>query len=539
MKTEHVYSRRWAILAVLCVSLLVVGLDNTILNVALPTLVRDLHASASQLQWIVDAYTIVFAGLEITAGSMGDRLGRKGALFAGLAIFGAGSALSAFSTSPDELVAFRCLMGVGGALVMPSTLSILTNVFTGPHERAKAIGIWSGTSGLGIAIGPVLGGWLLDHFWWGSVFLVNVPIVAVGLVAIILLVPTSSDPAARRADSVGTALSIAGLGLLLYGIIEVPVDGWGALSVYGSLVGGLVVIAAFVVWELNCDHPMFQMSFFKDARFSAANVSITLVFFSLFGALFILTQYLQSVLGYSPLAAGVRTAPVALMIGLGAPLSTAAVRKVGTKVVVAGGLLAVAGGLAILTQVTVSSGYLPVLAGLLVLGLGMGAAMAPATDSIMGSLPKEQAGVGSAMNGTTIQVGGALGVAVLGSIVQQRYRDHVTRGLAGQHVPPVAFHYITSSLGGALAVASHLPATTGGLLVALARQGFVNGVTFASIVAALVAACGVLVAAIFLPARVQPAAEGAPGDRQVSGTAPAQAPETAVSTVAGPEEASA
>ena len=313
--------RRWAVLVVLCLSLLVVALDNTILNVALPTLVRELHATDSQLQWIVDGYTIVFAGLMITFGSLGDRVGRRGVLIIGLAVFGTGSALSAFSSSAGELIAFRCIMGVGGALVMPSTLSILTNVFISPKERARAIGIWSGTSGLGVALGPIIGGWLLAHFWWGSVFLVNTPIVAAGLVAVALLVPTSKDPAARRLDPGGTVLSIAGLGLLLWGIIEAPVDGWGDKLVIGALTGGVVLIAAFVSWEMRTDHPMFRMDFFANARFSAASVSVSLVFFALFGAMFLLTQYLQSVLGYTPLEAGVRIAPVALTLAIAAPLA--------------------------------------------------------------------------------------------------------------------------------------------------------------------------------------------------------------------------
>lgn len=452
MDASRVHHRRWAILAVLCVSLLVVGLDNTILNVALPTLVRDLHASASQLQWIVDAFTIVYAGLVITAGSLGDRIGRKATLFVGLAIFGLGSGLSAFSGSADELIAFRALMGVGGALVLPSTLSILTNVFVVPAERAKAIGIWSGTSGLGIAIGPIVGGWLLSHFWWGSVFLVNVPVCAIGLLAIALMVPSSKDPAARPADPTGTVLSIAGLGLLLWGIIEAPVYGWTSPSALIGIAAGVVVLGAFVVWERHCDHPMFRMDFFSNPRFSAASVSVALVFFALFGALFLLTQYLQSVLGYSPLSAGLRIAPVALMLALASPASAVLDRRIGTKVTVGAGLAIVAVGMVLLTRLSVTSSYVYVLTAIMVLGLGMGLTLAPSTEAIMGSLPKEEAGVGSAMNGTTIQVGGAVGVAVLGSLLDQRYRSHLGAALALQHAPASLVHTVESSLGAALVV---------------------------------------------------------------------------------------
>ncbi|MHB1711230.1 MAG: MFS transporter [Acidimicrobiales bacterium] len=492
---------RWAVLAVLCISLLVVSLDNTILNVALPTLVRVLHASSSQLQWIVDAYTVVFAGLVITAGSLGDRFGRRKTLFAGLALFGLGSALSAFSQSAGDLIFFRCLMGVGGAFVMPSTLSILTNVFTSPRDRAKAIGLWSGTSGLGIAVGPIIGGWLLSRFWWGSVFLVNVPIVVIGLVSIVLLVPDSADPAARRSDPLGAALSVVGLGALLFGIIEAPVDGWANASVLAGLFGGISVLAIFVVWELRCDHPMFRMHFFANARFSAASVSITLVFFSLLGAMFLLTQYLQFVLGYTALQAGVRIAPVAVMLGLGAPISSVIVRRIGTKWVVAAGLALVAVGLGLLTHLSVSSGYTPVLVAILVLGTGMGFTMAPATESIMGSLPPEEAGVGSAMNGTTIQVGGALGVAVLGSMLNQHYRAEVARHAARAHLPAAIAHEASASLGAALAIAAHVGGSAGREFAQVAREAFVTGVNFADLVGVSVAVLGAIVAVAFLPSR--------------------------------------
>jgi len=500
MTPETVFRRRWAILAVLCVSLLIVGLDNTILNVALPTLVRDLHASASQLQWIVDAYTIVFAGLVITAGSLGDRFGRRAALLAGLAIFGTGSGLSAFSHSADELILFRCLMGIGGAFIMPSTLSVLTNVFTRPGERARAIGLWSGTSGLGIAIGPILGGWLLDHFWWGSVFLVNVPVVGVGLLAVLALVPDSRDPAARRPDPVGTVLSIAGLGSLLYGIIEAPVDGWGNPGVVAGLAAGIAILAAFVLWELRIDHPMFQMHFFRRARFSAASVSVTFVFFALFGALFLLTQYLQSVLGFSPLGAGLRIAPVAVVLAIGAPLSSGLVRRVGTKLVVTAGMLLIVGGLGLLATLAVDSSYTTVLVGLLVLGFGMGITMAPATESIMGALPREQAGVGSAMNSTNIQVGGAVGVAVLGSVLDSHYR-HQLAHLVGSALPASALHAAQSSLGAALVLAHRLPTSQAEVFADLARRSFTKGVDIADVVAAGIALAGALVALLFLPSR--------------------------------------
>ncbi|HVD70959.1 MAG TPA: MFS transporter, partial [Actinomycetota bacterium] len=285
MEDAEGYERRWWILGVLCLSLLVIGLDNTILNVALPTLVRDLGASTSQLQWIVDAYTLVFAGLLLTAGSLSDRYGRRTALASGLVIFGVGSLASAFAGSASTLIFTRALMGVGGAFIMPSTLSILTNVFPA-EERGRAIGIWAGVSGLGIGIGPVVGGWLLIHFWWGSVFLVNVPVVIFALIAGRLIIPNSKDPSAPRLDPVGASLSIVGLVSLVFGIIEAPSHGWTDPLIVTAFGIALITLTAFIAWERRSDHPMLNLEFFKNPRFTAANISVTLVFFALFGSLF-------------------------------------------------------------------------------------------------------------------------------------------------------------------------------------------------------------------------------------------------------------
>ena len=383
------YERRWWVLAVLCLSLLIIGLDNTILNVALPTLSRELHATTSQLQWIVDAYTLVFAGLLLTTGSLSDRFGRRSALAAGLLIFGTGSIASAFAGSASMLIATRALMGVGGALIMPSTLSILTNVFPA-EERGRAIGIWAGVSGLGIGIGPVVGGWLLTHFWWGSVFLVNVPVVIVALVAGRLIVPNSRDPHAAKLDPLGALLSIVGLVSLVYGIIEAPSQGWSDPIILAAFAVAAIVLGAFVAWELSTDHPMLNIRFFENPRFTAANISVTLVFFALFGSLFFLTQYLQFVLGYSPLQAGLRVAPIALVLIIVSPITGRLVLPLGNKVLVVAGMLTAAFGLWFLSTVTVTSGYPKVLAALMILGTGMSLAMTPATESIMGSLPRRR-----------------------------------------------------------------------------------------------------------------------------------------------------
>jgi EmrB/QacA subfamily drug resistance transporter len=496
-----IYRRRWGTLAVLCLSLLVIGIDNTVLNVALPTLVEDLGASASQQQWIVDTYVLVFASLLLTAGMLADRFGRRGALQVGLAIFGLGSVTAAFAGSAGVLIGARAVMGIGGAAIMPSTLSILTNVFTDARERAQAIGVWAAVAGLGIAIGPVTGGWLLEHFWWGSVFLVNLPVVAIALLAGRLLVPTSRDPAPRRLDPVGTVLSFVGLAGVLYAIIEGPSQGWTHGPVVAAFTGGMAVLAMFVAWELHTDHPLLDMRLFENPRFSGASIAIMLVFFALFGTLFFLTQYLQFVLGYDPLRAGLAVAPVALALLVSAPLAPVLTARVGTKVMVATGLAIVSAGLVILSTAGVSSGYGLVLATILVLGIGMGLAMAPATDSIMGSLPLAQAGVGSAVNDTTRMVGGALGVAILGSVLSASYHATIVGSAAIAGLPSSAAAAASNSLGGAVEVARQLGGGAAQSIHSVASQAFVHAMGQAVLVGAAVALAGAIFALAWLPAR--------------------------------------
>jgi EmrB/QacA subfamily drug resistance transporter len=501
MDQDTIYRRRWGTLVVLCFSLLVIGIDNTILNVALPTLGRDLHASTSGLQWIVDAYTLVFAGLLLTAGSLGDRFGRKKALTAGLLIFGVGSILSAFSGSTGMLTATRALMGVGGALIMPSTLSILTNTFLDPRERARAIGIWAGVSGVGVAIGPVVGGWLLQNFWWGSVFLVNIPVVIIAIALGRVLVAESRDPSSPELDPLGAVLSIAGLTALLWSIIEAPSHGWTSMPIVVALLLAAVILTAFVTWELRSDHPMLDVRFFKNPRFTAASSAISLVFFALFGSLFLITLYLQSVHNYTALQAGLRIAPIAVALMISAPASAALVQRLGSKVVVATGLILAASGLALFATLQVHTGYPRVLLAILILGVGMGLTMAPATDSIMGSLPRAKAGVGSAVNDTTRQVGGALGVAILGSILSSTYASRMTTALSGHAVPAAAASAAKNSIGGALAVATAVGGDAGRALAGAARNAFVAGMHPAVLAAAAVALVGALIVIVFLPAR--------------------------------------
>ena len=498
METE-LYAKRWWALGARCLSLVVIGMDNTILNVALPTLSRDLNASASQLQWMVDSYILVFAGLLLTMGALGDRFGRKKALNIGLVIFGVGSVASAFSGSANMLIATRALVGAGGALIMPATLSIITNIFP-PHERGRAIGIWAGVSGVGIILGPIAGGWLLEHFWWGSVFFVNVPIIATALIYGYFVVPDSRDPAATPLDPVGAVLSIGGLVALVYGIIEAPSHGWTSAATITALSIAVVLLGLFIWWELRTKHPMLQMQFFENPRFSAASASITLVFFALFGTIFLNAQYLQFVLGYTPLEAGVRVMPVATLI-VAAPLSARLAERFGAKIVVAGGLAIVAAALALLSTVSAHSGFALIASSLAILGIGMGLTMTPATESIMGSLPLAKAGVGSAMNDTTRQVGGALGVAVLGSVLASSYASAMAPAV--QSLPSTAASAATDSIGGAASVAGTLQGNAGAALVQASHAAFANGMGDALIVAAIVAFVGCLVSLFFLPARAK------------------------------------
>ena len=500
------YQRRWWILAVLCASLLVIVLDNTILNVAIPTIVRDLDATNSQLQWMVDSYTLVFAGLLLTAGSLGDRFGRRGALQLGLVVFGIGSLASAFAGSADQLIATRAFMGIGGAFIMPATLSIITNVFP-PQERGKAIGVWAGTAGLAGVLGPTTGGFLLEHFYWGSVFLVNIPIVIGGLLAGVFLIPTSKDPSAPRLDPIGALLSILGLVSLLYGIIEAPQQGWTDTTILVAFAAGIVLLAAFFAWESHTDHPMLDVKFFKNPRFTAASTGIMLIFFAMFGMTFLITQYFQFVLGYSPLATGVRFLPWAAVIMIGSPLSARLVERLGTKVVVTLGLTLATLGLLSLSMLTVDSHYWPdVIWRMMLMAAGMSLTMAPATESIMSSLPLGKAGVGSAVNDTTRQVGGAMGVAIIGSVLSSIYASNLGDFLAGTPIQGRAATGIKESLGAALGVAQNLAKSAPELAASLAHAAntaFVDGMQVGILVAAGATFVGAVVAFIWLPARAR------------------------------------
>ena len=466
--SKREYERRWWTLGVLCISLVMIVMANASLNVAIPTLARSLDARSSSLQWIVDAYSLVFAGLLLTAGSLGDRYGRRLALNGGLVVFGAASLFAVLSNSAPAVIGARAVMGVGAAFVMPATLSILAHVFP-PNERPRAIAIWAGFAGLGAALGGIVSGALLEHFWWGSIFLINVFVVVVALTAGFFLIPRSCEKIHAPLDPLGALLSIAGLSALVYGIIEAPDRGWGSTQTLATFAVALMILAAFIVWELHVKDPMLDLRFFKNPRFTAATTAITLVFFAMFGSFFIFTQYMQFVHGYDPLSAGVRMLPWALAYMVSATQSAKMVERFGQRVVVSSGLLVAGGGLAIVAATsTLTSSYWLFALGLVVQALGMGMTTAPSTGAIMRSLPLHKAGVGSAVNDTTRELGGALGVAVLGSLVASHFRSSINDAVSG--LPAQATH----SLAEALQHAASVGGAHGGLIADAAKQSYVT-----------------------------------------------------------------
>jgi EmrB/QacA subfamily drug resistance transporter len=492
------HPRRWVILGVLVVSVLVVVLDNTILNVALRVLAdpeQGLGATQAELEWSINSYTLVFAGLLFTFGVLGDRLGRRRMLLTGLALFGLSSLASAYTQDPGQLIAARALMGLSAAAIMPATLSIISNVFH-PRDRAHAVGVWAGSVGLGVAIGPLTGGFLLEHFWWGSIFLVNVPVAAGGLLAVSLLVPESRDPHPGRPDLLGMALSVVGLVALVYGIIDGGEHGWDRPAVWLAVATGAVVLAGFVAWELRIRHPSLDVRLFRDPRFATATGALALMFFAAFGVFFFTTFFLQLVRGLSPLAAGAMLVPFAVAHLVFAPRSAALVQRYGPKAVTATGLglaaLALAGWMLI-------DEHSPLwVLGLLffVQGAGMANVTQPAIESILVTLPRERAGVGSAVANTVRQVGGALGVAVLGAVVMAVYRSQV--GPAAAALPPDARDDVRESIAGAYAAAERLGLPE---LTPAADHAFVTAIHTAAGLSATITALTVLVVLRWLPGR--------------------------------------
>jgi EmrB/QacA subfamily drug resistance transporter len=504
------HPRRRQILLVLCLSLLVVVIDNTILNTALPTLARVLHAGTSSLQWITDAYTLCFAALLIPAGALGDRYGRRRSLLGGLAVFALGSVAAALAPGTGMLIGARVVMGLGAAFVMPATLSILNAVFP-PKERPQAIAAWSAVAGIGIVIGPTLGGLLLSHFWWGSIFLINVPLVAVALAGVLLTVPETAEPGGHRLDLLGTALVGGALFAIVDAIIEAPDRGWTAALTLSEMTVGLVALGVFAWWELRSAHPLVDLRIFASRAFSAAAAAVTVVFFALFGSLFVLTQYLQLVHAYSPLSAGLRALPFALAIGVMSPLSPILAKRFGLRLVIPAGMALMGLGLLDLSTVGVHTSYPPIAVAVAIMGAGMGLVMAPASTAIMTTVPAHQAGAGSAINDTIREVGGALGIAVVGSLAAAVYHTRLTHTLIAQHTPGLVVHTATGSIAAADIVGRRVGGAPGSALVDAAHSAFVNAMAMGVRVAAGVALVSAIAVIFALPRRHEPAlAEAAP-----------------------------
>jgi EmrB/QacA subfamily drug resistance transporter len=493
------HPQRWRILVVLVLALLVTSIDHTIINVALPRLVGDLGASAADLQWVVASYTVVFAGFLLSAGSLGDRFGRRRGLIAGLTTFLAGSIAAASATSTTMLIAARSVMGVGGALIMPTTLSILVNAFGDPRERAKAIAVWTAASGAGIALGPIVGGALMRSFSWSSVFWVNVPVLVAAIVGALHVVPESRDPNATRLDPMGALLSILAAGSFVYAIIQAPERGWLSQATIITFAIGAVTTLAFAAWETHRDDPMLDLRLFRNRGFSVASVALAILFFAMAGAVFLQAQYLQFILNYSPLVAGIALIPAAIGIVIGTGAGAHLAATVGGRVAVVTGILLAAAGLVSQAVMLDGTSYLPTGIGLLFFGLGAGVVMPSATDLIMATLPPARAGVGSAVNDTVREVGGALGVAVIGSVAATSYSSSVRGDLARfPELTDTALATLTDNAGAAIEM-SHNLGPNGAEILTIVRNAFIDSMSGALWVSAVAAIGAAALALVYLP----------------------------------------
>jgi DHA2 family multidrug resistance protein-like MFS transporter len=494
--------RKLLILAVMCLSVFLVVVDNTIVNVALPSMSRSLHASNSALQWIVDGYSLPFAGLLLAGGGLSDRFGRKRVMQAGLAAFGLFSALAAMSSSVSSLITARALMGVAAAFIFPATLSILTVTFTDANERAKAFGVWGATSGLAIAFGPLVGGALIAHFWFGSIFLINVPIVIVTLLAGSRIVPESKSPVRRPFDFVGLGFGTAGVTALVLAIIEGPTWGWLAPTTWALFAVAGALLVNFVRYELRRDEPLLDVRIFRVRAFSAGAVAIASTFFALFGFIFLMTQYFQLVRGYSALSAGVHTLPFAIVALIVTPLGAVAAIRVGSRFVVSAGLILMAVALVWLGALGASTAYFgPVILSMIVLAFGFSLITAPSTAAVMGSLSPQQIGAGAAVNNTTRELGGALGVAVMGSLFSSRFAPGVNAALHVASLAPAQLAVARSSMQAALDTVHVLPASVQPAVLSHVNAAFLDGFHLACFVGAMVMVVVSVVAVRYLPGR--------------------------------------
>ena len=502
---DKAYQQRWRALIFMCVSLLVLSLNNNILNVALPAISSNLHASSSQLQWIVDAYILIFAALLLTMGSLGDRWGRKRFLIFGLLLFALGSMLAGLSKSTMQLILMRGFTGIAGAIIMPATLSLVSATFRDRKERSQAIALWAATFGLGVGIGPVLGGWLLMHFPWNSVFFVNVPVIGIALAGSIIYIVESRDEKAPPADLPGVALSIIGLVLLLFAVIQAGVKGWTDPQILQSMALALIFLAAFAFWESRARNAMLPIYLFKNMSFTGANFALTMIMFNLFGASFFLSQYFQTVLGRNALQSGMMLLPLAVVVVVTSAISNRVAERLGVKITVAGAILIAAVGLFYLAAVSdINTSYPPLLLGMVVVGIGVGTATGPATDSVMGAVPLAKAGVGSAMNDTTRELGGALGVAVLGTVLNGDFLHQLGQLTILNILPPKTYATIASGIVGAHQFATYIPLPqVQQSFISYVDRAFVSGMKEAMLIGAVVMVASALVIYLLLPAQIR------------------------------------
>jgi EmrB/QacA subfamily drug resistance transporter len=504
-KSNEASRQRMMALMFVCLSLLVISLNNNTLNVALPSISKSLHASSSELQWVIDAYILVFAALLLTMGAIGDRFGRKRALEIGLATFAVGSVLAGMSTSILPLILLRGFLGIGGAIIMPATLSIISATFEDPKERSQAIALWAATFGLGIGIGPVMSGWLLMHFSWNSVFYINVPVVAAALIGTHIHIGESKDERAPPADLIGVLLSIIGLVSLLFAVIQAGVIGWKEPKILIALASAAIFLTGFAVWESRTKNPMLPLYLFKNRSFTGANIALTLIMFCMFGSSFFLSQYFQIILGYTALQTGLGLLPLAIAVVITSALSAKVSEKLGVKITVAGAILVVAIGLFYLAFVEgIGTSYETLLFGMIIVGIGLGTATGPATDSVMGAVPVSKAGVGSAMNDTTRELGGAMGVAVLGTISNRDFLGQINQLLILNLLPKEEYDLIRSGIVGAHQFASYIPFyPVQERFIAYVNEAFVYGMRDAMFVGATIMVLAAVLTYIFLPAQIE------------------------------------
>ncbi len=534
--TDRPYARRWWALLVLCLSLLIIVMANTALTVAAPDMTEDLGLSSADLQWVIDGYTVPYAALMLLLGAIGDKYSRRGALVLGLVVFGGGAVSGYLAGSATAVIAARAVMGAGAAMIMPATLSLLAATFP-RAERAKAITLWTATAGLAIAAGPLVAGALLEHHGWSSTFLINVPVAALAVVGAFVLVPPSRAADRGRIDYGGGLLSVVWIAALVYMIIEGPHFGWGAEAITAAVVAGAGLVA-FVVWELRHPRPLLDVRRFTDRRFAGSNLAVALFFLAVFGAFYYLTQHLQFVLGYDALDTGVRMLPLAGAVFVGSALTGYLTPRVGMKWTVTAGMVGGTAALALLTQVDSGSSYGDFVAPLVVLGLAIGLALSPCTDAIMGAFPESELGVGGAVNDTSLELGGSLGIAVLGSLLATSYSGHLSDATAGSELPASSLETAQDSVGAGYAVAQGIGdkarqlaeqaahtsdpqqaerlKAQAGQLVDGARQmadavgsSFADAVAHTSLVGAVILGVGTVIVALLLPGRDKPAAEPA------------------------------